>query len=292
MNHFPLISCVIPTFNRAEKILHAVESVLVQTYPNIEILIVDDQSTDSTRETVRRLTENDKRVSYFFNPLKGTNNARNFGIINAAGDFIAMLDDDDEWLPTKLEKQMNCLLAHPDTALVFTAFKRKNGSWHVSRHPSQFSVIKNDKIAERLLKQNFITTSSILVRKKVLQETGPFDPAFKSFQDWELITRIALRHRLFYLNETLVIQYESRNSITRDKKGRIISSIRHLKKFRDAYQERPKILAYRYAYLGMSLIKQKKYLFASYLFSKSIKLNLLNLKALWGLLYLRLRKAT
>ncbi len=271
--------------------MQAVNSVLNQSYTHLEVLIVDDQSKDNTREVVNELASTDARVKYLYNPNKGANNARNYGIQQAKGSLIALLDDDDEWIDTKLEKQYAALLKQPDAGMVFSAFARtKSDGKSFRRHPSLFSIIDPKRITDRLLKHNFITTSAILVRKSVFDKVGYFDPTFKSFQDWELITRIALSFPLIYLNEVMVYQYESSDSITKNKKGRIISSIRHLKKFFAAYAERPAVLADRYSKLGVSLMKQKKYTFAKILFLKSLKIRYWNLNPLTGLLILNIKK--
>ena len=286
----PLISCIIPTHNRSRKITNAIQSIKKQTYENIEIIVVDDQSTDNTKEVVLSLARDDNRIRYFFNPRKGANNARNYGLRNAAAEYIAMLDDDDIWTSKKLEKQMACFLSHPKAGMVFTAFTRIDGKGRKRRHPSYFSIIRNKGIKRRLLKQNFITTSSILVSKDVFCDTGGFDPRFKSFQDWELITRIVLKYPVFYVNRAMVIQCESADSITRDKKRRIISGIQHLKKFIKVYQKSPLLLSYRYINLGSKLLKQKKYLFAYYFFVRSFKINPMNPGVLLAILLFRLKK--
>jgi len=289
MTEYPLISCIIPTFNRADKIARAATSVLRQTWSNLELIIVDDQSTDNTREVVQSLAEKEPRIIYLLNPEKGANRARNYAISRAEGEFFAFLDDDDQWLPAKLEKQMDCFQKHPDAGLVFTAFKRYAANRITRRHPSRLSRIRSNKITDRLLKQNFITTSVMLVKKDIFQQVGLFDPNQKSFQDWEFLIRISLKFPIVYLNKTLIRQYESNDSITLDKKGRIISSIIILKRFFKVYQERPRILSIRYNYLAVSLLKQKKYLFARRLFLMSLKQNPWNIRPLIGLLLVRFK---
>ena len=115
----PLVSVIIPTHNRADLVPLAIQSVLQQTYTNLECIVVDDASTDNTEETVRTII--DERIIY----LRHENNkhasaARNTGIKYARGEFIAFLDDDDEWLPTKLEKQVPFLLnLHEKVGMIY-----------------------------------------------------------------------------------------------------------------------------------------------------------------------------
>lgn len=278
----PLISCIIPTHNRAGKLTTAVESVLSQTYPNLELLIVDDQSKDNTKEVVELMAHKDKRIKYLLNPVKGANNARNFGITNANGQYIAFLDDDDSWVDTKLEKQLNVFQGlGNEYGVVYCTFARQSTKGNVKRtHPSRFSIIKNGNILNRLLKRNFISTCALFVKAEVFQKSGMFSPKYKSFQDWELLTRIACDYHFYYLKETLVNVFESNDSITLDKRGRVITKIMHLKQFMHLYKERPRILSFRYCDLGFTLLKLKRYGYARFFLLKSLQCNKLNLEAL------------
>lgn len=289
MSDAPLISCVIPTHNRASKLINAVESALSQSYRNIEVLVVDDQSRDNTHEVVAAVCQKDNRVKYLLNPNKGANNARNFGITNARGEYIAFLDDDDIWVDTKLEKQLNAFKSlGNEYGVVYCTFARKSSKGKiVRRHPSRFSGIRNGDILNRLLKRNFITTSSIFVKAEVFKKSGMFSPFYKSFQDWELLTRIAINYHFYHINEVLVYLYESNDSITLDKSGRVITKIKHLKQFMQLYRERPKLLSFRLCDLGFTLLKLKRVGFARLLLLKSLKYNPFNAEAL---LYLTLIK--
>ena len=113
MNHRPLISVVIPTFNRKQQVQAAVQSVLAQTYPEFEVIVVDDGSTDGTSQALETLISqegrNGSRVRYFFRPNQGQSTARNKGIEKARGELVAFLDSDDIWLPEKLEWQVRAL---------------------------------------------------------------------------------------------------------------------------------------------------------------------------------------
>ena len=291
MNDNPLISCVIPTHNRASKVITAIESVLTQTYHNIEILVIDDQSVDNTKEVVELISQKDKRVKYLLNPIKGANNARNFGIVNANGQYIALLDDDDMWLDSKLEKQLNAFQGLGSKyGIVYCTFARKSTKGKVVRnHPSRFSRIKNGDILNRILKRNFITTSTLFIKAEVFQKSGMFDPKYKSFQDWELLTRIACDYHFYYLKETLVNVYESNDSITLDKRGRVLTKIMHLKQFMSLYEIRPRLLSFRYCDLGFTLLKLKRDGFARLFLLRSLKHNMLNFEALLYLLVLKFR---
>jgi glycosyltransferase involved in cell wall biosynthesis len=272
---YPLISCIIPTFNRSASLVLAIKSALSQTYRNIELLVVDDQSADNTSEEVAKIAQTDSRVKYFYNPVKGGNNARNLGIKNATGRYIAFLDDDDTWLPGKLEKQIKPFFyCGPELGVVYCRFKRKSYHGKVSKgHPSKFTNCWYGYILKKLLKRNFITTSTILARADVFESCGGFNPSYKSFQDWELLTRIATMYKFFYIKKVLVEQNESGDSITRDKKGRALTKIKHLKQFKEHYEKNPRILSQRYSSLGVTFFKLKRYGFAKKFFMMSLKYN-------------------
>jgi len=291
MENKPLVSCIIPTHNRSTKLVKAIESVLSQTYTELEILVVDDQSIDNTKAVVEEMIQNDKRISYFRNPNKGANNARNFGIQQAKGNYIGFLDDDDVWMKSKLEKQFKVMSAlGPEFGVVYCTFARKKTNGRILRqHPSRFSSIKNGNILDRLLKRNFITTSTLFVKAEVFQKCGMFDPNYKSFQDWELLTRIARDFHFFYLKEILVHVYESNDSITLDKSGRVLTKLKHLKQFMNLYELKPRLLSRRYSSLGFTLLKLKRFGFSKKFLLRSLKYNALNIEALALLLFLNFR---
>lgn len=288
MKNNPLVSCVIPTFNRGEKIGDAIESVLIQTYKNLEILVVDDQSIDNTKDVVAELAKSDSRIKYLLNPVKGANNARNHGILNAKGEFIALLDDDDVWLESKIEKQLNAIHKLDDKyGVVFCSFLRKKINSDSSRiHPSIFSRIKNGNLLNKLLKRNFIGTPTLFIKTEVFKKSGLFNPAYKSFQDWELLIRIAKHYNFCFLREPLVNVFESGDSITLNKKNRAMASFKILKQNMELYNNKPRLLSFRYCSIGFSLLKLK-YKWAAKLFlCRSLKHNFLNIEALFYLFVL------
>jgi len=290
MNNKPLVSCIIPTYNRSQKISVAIRSILNQTFSNLEILVIDDQSIDNTKVEVEKLMENDSRIKYHLNPNKGANNARNFGITNAIGKYIAFLDDDDVWVDSKLEKQLNVFnTLGSEYGVVYCTFVRKSTNGKERTHPSRFSIVRNGDILNKLLKRNFITTSTLFVKAEVFKKVGMFNPKYKSFQDWELLTRIACDYHFYYLKEILVNVYESGDSITLNKKGRVLTKIMHLKQFMGLYEKRPRLLSFRYCDLGFTLLKLKRDSFARLFLLRSLKHNFLNIEALMYLTVLKFR---
>jgi GT2 family glycosyltransferase len=115
-----LVSIVVPTYNRAYCLRRTIDSVLTQTYPHFEIVLVDDGSTDNTRELVEGMVARDSRIRYFYHPNAGVCAARNCGLRAAKGDYVALLDSDDVWKPWKLEVQLACLDFLPEVGMIWT----------------------------------------------------------------------------------------------------------------------------------------------------------------------------
>lgn len=213
MKQFPLVSVIIPTHNRDRTISRALNSVLNQTYKNIELIVVDDASTDNTAVVVGSF--NDERIIYIrLDNRSGANAARNVGISVAKGEYIAFQDSDDEWLLEKLERQLEAICsAREEFKIVYTGYFRFK-SYQAFYLPKQDNRIKTGYILKSLLQGNFITTQSLLIHKSVFDDLGVFDPGLDRLQDWELLIRMAEKYKLLYLDSPLLIAYFSDDSIT------------------------------------------------------------------------------
>lgn len=205
----PLVSVIIPTRNRSALLVRAVKSVAMQTYNNWEIIIVDDASTDDTEKAVSGLLKG--KIKYIrLNERAGGAAARNLGIKDAKGDYIAFLDDDDEWLPVKLEKQINQFSKDNSIAICYTGRNvKKEGkrffglskkySFHLPESKDHFKSIMTD---------NFVgPSSSVLIRRDVLEKSGGFDENLPCYQDYELFIRILRGGKAYGINEGLVNYY-------------------------------------------------------------------------------------
>jgi len=181
------VSAVIPTYNCGHMVVDAVRSALAQTYLPIEVIVIDDGSTDDTRD---RLAEFGSSVRYIYQTNRGVSAARNRGVRESSGDAIAFLDSDDVWHPRKLERQVECLNAHPELGLVGTMIV----DWPNEPFPEN---VGDDSPAptvihfDNLLVRNRMDTSSILVRKSVLEKVGEFDCSMQGPEDYDLWLRIA-----------------------------------------------------------------------------------------------------
>lgn len=273
----PTISIIIPTYNRAHLIHRAINSVLNQTYQDFEIIIVDDGSTDNTEEAVRSF--NDSRIEYIRHEKnQGAAVARNTGIKAAKGEYIAFQDSDDEWFPQKLEKQMKVFeTASPEVGVVYTGFwcMANNKKRYV---PSKSVKQKEGNIFKELLKGSFITTQSIVVRKKCFESAGLFDENLPRFQDWELALRLSKHSEFKCVDEPLLISYHTTGSISRDLKALIkASEIIMTKHFEDFSKDRKLLARYLFGF-GISLCLDGQYEKGRHYIFRAVKLNPLHVK--------------
>ncbi len=190
------VSVIIPTYNRAQYIAQAVDSVLAQSYKDYEIVIVDDGSTDNTREVI----EGYSTVRYIAQSNRGEAGARNTGIRNTTGEYLAFLDADDTFLPAMLETQVALLESDPDVAVAYSDVNLSDERGQVRGRLS--SVIPGGKVSghvfEALVRGNFLTVNSVLVRRAVLKRVGLFEETIRTFPDWDLWLRIAAEYPFLY----------------------------------------------------------------------------------------------
>ncbi len=209
-----MVSVIVPTFNREKTILRAINSILKQTYKDIEIIIVDDCSNDNTENIIKSL-DNDRVIYIKHKKNMGACAARNTGIKVAKGDYIAFLDSDDEWLSEKVEKQINFLLQN-NADIVFCSF--------ISFHNNKKVLIPDRKINtnflfKKLLNGNFITTGAVLGKTECFNKIK-FDLRLPRLQDWDLMINMSQKFNIQHLPEGLIINCIQEDSITKDdKKG-------------------------------------------------------------------------
>ena len=237
----PFFSVVIPTHNRAEMLRDAIRSVLAQTFQKFEMLVVDDYSTDHTREVVGSF--NDKRIKYIINDRGGGGaGTRNAGIFRAKGKWVAFLDDDDIWLPQKLTLlHMKILEDDGSAGLIYTgaaAYDFENKRELQSRIPEKEGWLQND-----LLCRNYIGSySAVAVRTDLLLNVGGLDENFTALQDRELYTRIARLTRVAFIRANLsYIRVANADRITCSPKKKLESSILYFEKNRIFIRQEPKL---------------------------------------------------
>ncbi len=204
-----LVSVIIPTFNRAQFLERAISSVIDQTYPFIEIIIVDDGSTDETPSLVRSI---DWDLHYVATPHRGVSAARNRGIGEARGEWIAFLDSDDYWLCDKIEKQMlylytvfpddeaheRYLICHTDEIWIRNG-KRINQSRKHMKYAGWFF--------KPSLNLCLISPSAVILNRSIFDSVGYFDESFEFVEDYDLWLRITAQYPIGYLNERLTVKH-------------------------------------------------------------------------------------
>ena len=196
------ISVIIPTYNRKHTLSRAINSVIDQTYEPFEIIIVDDGSTDGTKEW---LPKRYPSVQYIYQPNSGVSVARNVGIKSAQGDWISLLDSDDEWLSQKLEKQVKAVKEDPDSMFCHT-----NEVWirngvrinQGKKHQKYGGLIFN-----QCLDICRISPSSVLLKNSILKDTGLFDEKLPVCEDYDLWLRITAHNPVTFLDEPLINKY-------------------------------------------------------------------------------------
>jgi glycosyltransferase involved in cell wall biosynthesis len=222
INLKPTISVIIPTYNRGDLIEKSIRSVLNQSYGDLELIVVDDGSTDKTEEVVKAI--DDSRVIFIKNKNnKGGAAARNIGIKVAKGDFIGFQDDDDEWLPKKLEKQIKILQkSSSDVGVVYTGFWRVKENKYIYI-PLKSKEVKEGDIHKSLLEGSFVSTQTMLLRKECFKTTGLFDENLPRLQDWELAIRLSKNYLFKLIDEPLVLSYYTPISISSNQQALVIA---------------------------------------------------------------------
>ncbi len=212
-----LVSVVLPTYNRNATIRAAVDSVLAQTYADIEVIVVDDASTDGTRATLERIDDPRLRVLGHRHNL-GASAARNSGIRASTGSLIAFHDSDDVWHPRKLEFQVPALLdERADLGFVYCRMRvhGPDGSLTLVPRDAKLTALERDLPAE-LIHHNYVGTPSLVVRRSVVDAVGYFDPQMRGLEDWDFVIRIANRTSGRLIDEPLVDVHPSHDSLTRN----------------------------------------------------------------------------
>jgi len=196
------ISVIIPAFNRAHTLARALDSVLAQNHPVIEIIVVDDGSSDDTLEL---LEHGYPQVTVILQDNKGVSAARNAGIKAASGDWIALLDSDDEWLPGKLEAQVRTLQAQADIRLCHSdEIWMRNGR---RVNPMRKHQKIGGWIYQQCLPLCVISPSSTLIHQSVFNECGLFDESLPACEDYDMWLRICSQIPVAYVDEKLIKKY-------------------------------------------------------------------------------------
>ena len=201
MQEKKLVSVIIPAYNKADYTISTINSVLNQTYSPIEIIVVDDGSTDNTNEKLKKF-KND--IHYYYQENKGASSARNLGTKKSQGEYIAYLDCDDIYYPEKIEKSISQLEKNNDYQYLYTNVDQINEKNEiVGEFPDILRQAKSGSIFEDLFLQNFICNSTLIIRKSCIEKIGYFDEKIFVPADWDFLLRLSQNFLGVYLPDKL-----------------------------------------------------------------------------------------
>ncbi|MBO6573237.1 MAG: glycosyltransferase [Balneola sp.] len=223
-----LVSISTPVYNGQDFLDRSIKSVLAQTYENWELFLIDDGSSDNSVQIIENYLE-DNRIKLLRNESNsGIPTTRNKGIENSTGEFIALLDQDDEWLPHKLEKQVSRFLEIDDSfGLIYSNVEVRTDQGILSDQKKEIepeaSIQSN---LELMLSRNLITSPTAMVKRKALEEVGLFDESIRwGGDDYDLWIRIAHKYMFDYIDEVLCIRHEHQQNYSADKKRMMLKTI-------------------------------------------------------------------
>lgn len=209
MSSAPRVSVVVPAYNQADYLAIALNSILDQSYPDYEILVVDDGSTDETATVARSFSDS---IRYIWQENQGLAGARNTGIRQAQGEFVALLDSDDCWHPEFLETMMALSAAQPDGSVYYAGWRYMDTQGReLPQAPGQ-KVIPPAQMYSALLKSNFINCCTVVMRRAAVMTSGLFDPAFRRLQDRELWVRMLRQGHTFIGTAACLVRYRIHDS--------------------------------------------------------------------------------
>lgn len=208
-----LVSVVIPVYNREDTIIRCIDSALSQTYNEIEVIVVDDNSSDATVDEIES-TYSDRIELLRHDENRGGSAARNTGIDASKGEYIAFLDSDDVWKPTKIEHQIKVLQSR-DASFVGSytnaEYISKNTITSIIKNAVTGDFLRNDCTIGGILslKDKIGGASTLLVRSSVVNEIGGFDPEFDRHQDYEFLIRVLSQGKMLHIPSPYVVKFET-----------------------------------------------------------------------------------
>ena len=255
------VSVIIATYNMAGYLPHAVRSVLDQDYPDLEIQIIDDGSTDDT-PTVVGQWQDEPRVRVHRQANGGQARAKNAGIARSTGRFIAFLDADDMWLPGKLVRQLPLFAGRPEVGVVYSEYERMDEAGHpLAKGPTR---MHRGRVSGPLLIENFISFPSAIVRRECIERHGPFDEGLGMGIDYELWLRLSAHYEFDFVCEPTVRYRIWSGQMSRNYRGRYEAGMSIMQRFIDRHPDvvPPAVLrdawAHTYTGRGNRILWQEK----------------------------------
>lgn len=257
MNEASKVSVIIPSYNSGRFLNKAIESLVNQTYKNLEVIIVNDGSTDNTEEIAKKWQKRDERIKYIKHQKnKGLSAARNTGIKNSQGEYIAFLDADDIWLPQKIEIQLK-KLNELNADLIFS-------NWYIwdPKNDTKIKAFDSNPIESGkdvlrfLIKKNFGNPSTAVLKKLILEKVGLFDEGLKSSEDYDLWLRFLLNGmKITFCDEPLIYSRKHSGQMTLNT---YIMRTSRLKVFKKIIRKKP------IALIRLPVLLKKTFLLQSY----------------------------
>jgi glycosyltransferase involved in cell wall biosynthesis len=301
MNSLPKISVIICTYNHAQYIKKAIDSVLNQAYQDFEIIVVDDGSTDNTKNIVNHFGNS---IKYIYQDNRGLASARNTGIHASKGEFVTFLDADDYYLKENLKIKILFLENNPQVSWVYSDWQYfdEKGNY-LEKGSVRFRYANknlnnknlNNKLFERLLyKRNFISCCAAVVKKSVLEDVGYFDPNVICLEDYDILLRISLKHPVYYINEVSLMVRDIPGSLSKDFNKQVSGNAVIVDKLEtlipNDFPDKKRFLnrkhADKYMYLAQSFVKMGQYKSALNAYWQSIKRLPLQKRIYWCVLLL------
>ena len=214
-DNLPLVSIILPSYNCAAFLPHSIGTILSQTYNSYEIIVIDDGSTDNTKEVLYPFMQRIKYIRLEQN--KGLPTARNIGIRSAQGKYIAFIDADDLWLPEKLQTDIEYFETHPEVSMVYSKHINIDEKGDDLNGNTKKQLPSGNIFTQLFSEQNFIITSSVVVRKEVFETTGLFDEQLFNCQDWDMWLRIAFHFKVAGINKPLVKYRHNPHSLSKNR---------------------------------------------------------------------------
>jgi cellulose synthase/poly-beta-1,6-N-acetylglucosamine synthase-like glycosyltransferase len=282
----PKVSVLMPSFNYARYLPAAIQSVLSQSYSDLELIITDDCSTDESREIVEHFRRLDSRVIPVLHEVNsGLARARNSGLAISTGEFVALCDADDVWLPHKLETQIKCFQAqvelgivHSDSAIIDAAGKltgqQFSSLWH--RRGQRTSGY----LFEVLCEQNFLCVPTVVLRRQAIEYAGGFEENLRSLEDWVCWIKVSRKYPFHYVKEPLV-QYRMHGSgLSSNPKGMAQNRVKAFRFLLDTFSDIPLRLRSKMLYsLGVSHLETGDFREAATAFLDSARANPLQIRS-------------
>ena len=270
----PMVSVVIPTYNNAQFLPEALDSLLSQTFRSLELIVVDDGSTDDTVDVLKPYAG---LLRYIRKENGGPASARNAGIKHARGELIAFQDADDTWLPEKLQLQVDYLREHPEVGVVFSGSVFFGTETRQSDCLKQRFNVNSGMMFDRLLHDHFVGMSSVVIRRSCLDEIGLFDESLIGAEDYNLYLRLARKFQFGFLEDRLIMKRLHDGNLSNNLEQMLKDEITNLQKiaalFPDANIPTTKLAAQIYFRFGRYYFDRKAFAKARTCMGRALELS-------------------